>query len=170
MRSELPHLLTSPNMLGLTETTVHQQYQGDLTQNSLSLSSLLTDDSNTCSDLLAKAMKFAHIRQDSTQYVPCNVPDDQISASVGDASVPHSSHEVTGAVNHGVDTKWSREADRLILETVKQQGPASETYEWLARQLGIWTSEQVSDRFDHLMQLFSEGQETDEEDLEPSPS
>lgn len=54
MRSELPHLLTSPNMLGLTETTVHQQYQGDLTQNSLSLSSLLTDDSNTCSDLLAK--------------------------------------------------------------------------------------------------------------------
>lgn len=36
-----------------------------------------------------------------------------------------------------------READRLILETVKQQGPASETYEWLARQLGIWTSEQV---------------------------
>lgn len=36
-----------------------------------------------------------------------------------------------------------READRLILETVKQQGPASETYEWLSRQLGIWTSEQV---------------------------
>lgn len=55
-----------------------------------------------------QAMKFAHIRQDSTQYVPCNVPDDQISASVGDASEPHSSHEVTDAVNHAVDTKWSR--------------------------------------------------------------
>lgn len=48
-----------------------------------------------------------------------------------------------------------READRLILETVKQQGPASETYEWLARQLGIWTSEQVRSEIFWYSQHFA---------------
>ncbi|CAG2248988.1 unnamed protein product [Mytilus edulis] len=90
----------------------------------------------------------------------------------GDNSSPtaesqsESASELSDSGSNSVDTgsNWNKDADRIILEVVKTNGPGSETFNTISKQLRDKTPQQVSQRFHQLLEILASEETPSEED------
>ncbi|KAK7501622.1 hypothetical protein BaRGS_00007053 [Batillaria attramentaria] len=159
--------LSPPSLSQAAVAALLEQYGDDATQSNMSFMVGLSENSNPSSDLLAKAMKFARIKQGDTRTsstIACEqppfstdlpIPGQQMDAA--DCATLGESHKMEQE-----DTAWLREEDKLILEVCQQHGPSEETFVQIASQLPHRTPHQAASRFCTLMSLVSDPESEEE--------